>query len=85
MVYKASNTVDRGHPNYQMTYIDRKYIKNKANNEFCKALVAMNIASSPTDEISDDITALDASEFIEAQYDNCQFALDVRMFEKHQQ
>ena len=68
-----------------MTYIDRKYIKNKANNEFCKALVAMNIASSPTDEISDDITALDASEFIEAQYDNCQFALDVRMFEKHQQ
>ena len=45
----------------------------------------MNMTSSPTEEILDDITALDASEFIDARFDNCEFALDVRMFEKHQQ
>ena len=70
MVYKASDTVDWGYPNRRMKYINRTKIKNKANNKFCKALVAMNIASSPTDEISDDITALDASEFIDACFEN---------------
>ena len=85
MVYKASDTVNWGHPNRRMTYIKRDYIKNKANDNFCKALVAMNMESSPTEEILDDITALDASEFIDARFDNCEFALDVRMFEKHQQ
>ena len=44
----------------------------------------MNMTSSPTEEISDEITALDASEFIDATFDNCEFALDVRMFEQHQ-
>ena len=52
---------------------------------FCKNLVEMNMNSSPTEEISDEITALDAAEFIDAQFDNCKFALDVRMFNKHQQ
>ena len=64
-----------------MTYIDRKYIKHKANNESCKVLVAMNIASSPTDETSDDITALDASEFIEAQYNNCELNIPTKITE----
>ena len=79
MVYKASDTVDWGHPNRRMTYV-----RNKANNNFCKALVAMNMTSSPTEEISDEITALDASEFIDACFDNCEFTLDVRMFEQYQ-
>ena len=68
-----------------MTYVKRKCIKNKASDNFCKALVAINIASSPTDEISNDNTALDASEFIDARLDNYEFALDVRMVDKHQQ
>ena len=78
MVYNASDTADWGHLNRRMTYIT-----NKANNNFCKSLVAMNMASSPTKEISDEITALDAAEFIDACFDNCEFALDVRMFEHH--
>ena len=45
----------------------------------------MNIASSPTDEISDDITALDASQFISERCNDCELASDVCMFEKHQQ
>ena len=52
---------------------------------FCKNLVEMNMNSSPTEEISDKITALDAAEFIDAQFSNCEFALDVRMFNEHQQ
>ena len=52
---------------------------------FCKNLVEMNMNSSPTEEISDKITALDAAEFIDARFDNCKFALDVPMFNKHQQ
>ena len=44
----------------------------------------MNMSSSQTEEISDEITALDASEFIDATFDNCKFALDVRMFDQHQ-
>ena len=80
MVYKASDTVDWEHPYRRMTYV-----RNKAKNNFCKALVAMNMTSSPTEEISNEITALDASEFIDARFNNCEFALDVRMFEQHQQ
>ena len=54
MVYKASDTVDWRHPNRRMAYV-----RNKANNNFCKSLVAMNMTSNPTEEISDEITALD--------------------------
>ena len=79
MVYKARDTVDWGYPNRKMTYV-----KDKANANFCKSLVAMNMTSSPTDGISDEITALDASEFFDAHFDNCEFALDVRMFEQQQ-
>ena len=43
------------------------------------------MTSSPTEEISDEIRALDTSEFIDARFDNCEFALDVCMFNKHQQ
>ena len=68
-----------------MTYIKRKCIRNKANDNFCKVLVAMNMTSSPTEEILDVIKALDASEFIDARFDNCKFALDVQIFDKHQQ
>ena len=80
MVYKASDTVDWGHPNRRMTVV-----RNKANNNFCKVLVAMNMTNSPTKEISDEITALDASEFNDACFDNCEFTHDVRIFEQHQQ
>ena len=80
MVHKISDTVDWEPPSKRLTYIN-----NQANNNFCKSLVAMNMTSSPTEEISDEITALDASEFIDTYFDNCEFALDVRMFEKHQQ
>ena len=59
-------------------------VEDKANANFYKSLVAMNMTSSPTEEISDKITALDASKFIGACFDNCEFALDVRMFEQHQ-
>ena len=45
----------------------------------------MNMTSSPTEEISDEITTLDESAFIDDRFDNCEFTLDVRMFEKHQQ
>ena len=48
-------------------------------------MVAMNMTSSPTEEILDDITALNASEFIDPCFDNCKFSLDVRMFEIYQQ
>ena len=44
----------------------------------------MNMSSSQTEEISDEITAFDASEFIDTTFDNCEFALNVRMFEQHQ-
>ena len=45
----------------------------------------MNMTSSPTEDIADEITALNASEFIDTRFDNCKFVLDVRMFDKHQQ
>ena len=61
------------------------YVRNKANNNFCKSLVAMNMTSSPTEEISDEITALDIVELIDARFNNCEFAFDVRIFEQHQQ
>ena len=80
MVRKVSDTIDWGHPNRRLTYVN-----NRANANFCKSLVEMNMTSSPTEEVSDEITALDASEFINARFDNCEFALDVRMFEQHQQ
>ena len=73
MVYKASDTVDWGHPNRRMTYV-----RNKANNNFCKALLAMNMTSSLTEEISNEITSLDASEFIDTCFNNCEFALGVQ-------
>ena len=76
MVSKVSDTVDCGHPNRRLTYV-----RNRANANFCKNLVEMNMTSSPTEEISDEITALDASESIDATFDNCKFALDVRIFE----
>ena len=79
MVRKVSDTIDWGHPNKRLTYVN-----NRANANFCKNLVEMNMTSSPTEEVSDEITALDASEFINARFDNCEFALDVRMFEQHQ-
>ena len=79
-VYKASDTFNWGYPNRRMTYV-----RNKANNNFCKALLAMNMTSSLTEEIFDEITAPDASEFIDAWFNNCEFVLDVCMFNKHQQ
>ena len=44
----------------------------------------MNMASSPTEQISDEVTVLDTAEFIDARFDKCKFALYVRMFEHHQ-
>ena len=85
MVYKACDIVDWGLPNRRLTYIKRNYIRNEANDNFCKALVAINMTSSPTEGMSNDITALDVSEFINARFDNCEFILDVHMFDKHQQ
>ena len=79
MVRKVSDKVNWGHPHQRMTYV-----KNRANANFCKNLVKMNMRSSDNEEISDEITALDASEFIDATFDNCEFALDVRMFDQHQ-
>ena len=80
MVRKVSDEVNWGHPHRRMTYV-----KNKANANFCKNLVEMNMNSSPTEELSDEITALHASEFIDARFDNCEFVLDVLMFNKYQQ
>ena len=79
MVRKVSDEVNWGHPHRRMTYV-----KNRANANFCKNLVQMNMSSSDNEEISDEITALDASEFIAATFDNCEFVLDIRMFEQHQ-
>ena len=59
MVHTASEEINWGTPNSRLVYN-----KNKANNKLYKAMVAMNFSSSPTDEISDDITDVDAAEFI---------------------
>ena len=48
-------------------------------------MAAMNFSSSLTDEISDDIIGMEVTEFISDPYKNCEFSLDVRMFDKHQQ
>ena len=79
MTVKASNTVNWGHPNRKLTYV-----RNKANDNFYKSLVTMNMTSSPAEKKSEEITALDAAEFIDARFDNCEFALDVQMFVQHQ-
>ena len=59
MVHKASNEINLGHPNRHLVYT-----KNKVNYELCKAMVSMNLCSSPTDGMSDVITDKDAVEFI---------------------
>ena len=50
----------------------------------CKAMVNKIYTSSPLDKISDDITSLDAAEYINNQHNDYGFALDVRMFKQHQ-
>ena len=45
----------------------------------------MIYTSGPLDEISDDITSIDAADYIKERYSDCEFALDVRMFKLHQQ
>ena len=80
MVHKMSNTANWEPPSKRLIYINDNEMKH-----FCKSLVEMNMNSSPNEEISNAITALDAAEFIDARFDHCKFALDVRMFKKHQQ
>ena len=48
-------------------------------------MVSMIYTSGPLDEVSDDITNINAVEYIKEQYSDCEFALDVRMFKLHQQ
>ena len=48
-------------------------------------MVAIEFSSSQNDGISDDIIDMDAGEFISDWYNDCECALDARMFNKHQQ
>ena len=48
-------------------------------------MATMNLYRSPTDEMSDVITDIDATKFIGEQYNDCEFAFDGKMFKQHQQ
>ena len=60
------------------------YQCNKENDQLCMNMVAINYASSATDVISDQITAVDTAEFIREWYSDCGFILDVQIFNQHQ-
>ena len=62
-----------------------KFQINKAKDKLCKTIVVMKYTSSPLDEVSNTITNIDAAEYKNEWYNNCEFMLYVRMFRKHQQ
>ena len=45
----------------------------------------MNYTSSAIEEVSNEVTAMDAAELISERYRYCEFALNVNMFNYHQQ
>ena len=47
--------------------------------------MALNYTSSAIDEVPDEVTTMDVAELINERYSNCEFALDVNMFNYHQQ
>ena len=47
-------------------------------------MVALNDTSSAIDEVSNEITAMNAAELISEKYSNCEFSLDVNMLYYHQ-
>ena len=56
---KASNE-----ENWEPTNPCLTYQHNKENDQLCKYMVAMNYLSNATDEISDEVTAFNATELI---------------------
>ena len=80
MVYKASNEITWEPFNPRLQYKRKKY-----NDELCTAMVSMIHTSGPLTEVLDDITSINAAEYIKERYSDCEFALDVRIFKLHQQ
>ena len=72
MVFKENNEVNWEPPNPRMTYQ-----RNRANDQLCKNMVAMNYSSSVDNKISDEITPIVAAEFISERYSDYEFALDI--------
>ena len=61
-----------------------RYIRDNANTQLCHNFVAMEYEEDMFDMDDRILSIDDANAYIEEEHTDCEFALDVRMFKKHQ-